>query len=134
MRFLLGLLFLAFAGGSSQATIIQIDYTGMYSGTMTTGNPAISEFTTVAVGPTPFSLTFVFDTLTLWAWHSDSSTSSQLSSFNYPSAGSAYGSFFFSLGGDRFAENIATTGSTSQTVVDQVSVKGARRIDPCSSV
>ncbi|MCK1641921.1 PEP-CTERM sorting domain-containing protein [Bradyrhizobium sp. 157] len=130
MRILLTLLLSLLAGASANASIIQIDYTGTYSGTITTGNPAISQFTTVQVDPTPFSLTFIFDTLTPFAYYSESPTSSTLSGYK---VGYAFGSFFFDVvANSPFSADNASAGSTSQTIVDYVYGKGGQSNRPLS--
>jgi hypothetical protein len=114
--FAAGLLYASICGPAT-ASIITIDYTGTYSGTVTTGNPAISQFTTVQVDLVPFNLHFVFDTLTPLASYTDTPSSSGLFSGFGPSAGSASGTF--SASGYVHAEDTATTGFTSQNIVDQ---------------
>ena len=95
MRVLLTLLILVLAAGqSANATLIQIDYqidyTGTYSGTVMSGNPATGQISTVHVDPTPFSLTFLFDTLTPQAFYTEASGGSGLCSGQFgPSAGRA---------------------------------------------
>jgi hypothetical protein len=119
MRILSGLIFLSLASVPANAAIIQVDYTGTYSGSMTTGNPAISQSSTVQIGPTAFSLTFTFDTLTPFAYFSDTTTSSGLAGYR---VGSASGSFFSNIiGTEPVGTNITSTGgSTSHSVTGQV--------------
>jgi hypothetical protein len=114
--FTAGLLYASICGPAT-ASIITIDYTGTYSGTVTTGDPAISQFTTVQVDSTPFDLHFVFNTLTPYAYYTDTPSSSVLRSGFASSAGSASGTFFAT--GYEYAEDTATTGFTSQTIVDR---------------
>lgn len=100
----------------SQATIISVEYTGTYSGTVMTYNGI--TFTTTTIGPTPFDLTLVFNTLTSGAAYTDTPNSSSLTSFSFsPSVGFATGSFFSS--GTIFASDTASTGTTSQSLVDR---------------
>jgi PEP-CTERM motif len=115
------LLLLFLAGGSANAAIIRIDYTGTYSGTITTGNPAISQFTTSHVDSVPFELNFVFNTDAFLASYTDTPSSSALSSFFGQSVGSASGTFFAS--GNVQAEDAAQTGFTSQTLFDRTASK-----------
>src|ERR1700730_5645888 len=117
MRIFFGLLLLALASGSANETIIQIAYTGTYSGTIPVGNPAIGQFTTTQVDSAPFDLLFTFNTLTPRAFYTDTPTGSELSSFFVPSVGNVGGTF--SVGGSVHAEDTATIGSTSQVLVDQ---------------
>ena len=91
MRFLLGVLIIVLTGGSANAAIIKIEYTGTYSGTLTAGNPALQTSTTTQVGPTPFTLDFSFDTSTFPAFYSDTPSSSRLESNFIASAGSVTG-------------------------------------------
>jgi hypothetical protein len=53
MRVLLSVLFAVLAASSANASIIEIEYIGTYSGTVTTGAPAISQLTTVQIDSTP---------------------------------------------------------------------------------
>jgi hypothetical protein len=107
--------------GTASASIINIDYTGTYSGTTRSGNPAISQFTTTSIGPTPFSLHFRFDTATssFNSFYFDTPDESSLSSSGAPSVGSAFGTFGVGVGGFQSARDYATTGFTSQTVADR---------------
>jgi hypothetical protein len=118
--FAAGLLYASICGPAS-ASIITIDYTGTYSGTVTSGNPAISQFTTSQVDSVPFSLHFVFNTDTPFASYTDTPSSSVLSSFFGQSVGFASGTFFAS--GNVQAGDTSQTGSTSQTLMDRTASK-----------
>ena len=127
MRICLSLLFVLLTAGSSQASLIQINYTGTYSGTTITGDPAISHFTTIVTDPTPFSLTFTFDTTTQFAYYSDSPSNSILTSSLFgPSVGRVSSASFFAFfpTGAYHADDTATSGQTSQSLVDQTISKG----------
>jgi hypothetical protein len=116
MRVLFGLL-LSMIIGSANAAIIQIDYTGFYQGSISSGNPAISQINTVQVGRTDFHLTFIFDTLAPFAFFMETPTSSSfISNFN-PNGGELTGTF--SISGYNYIGDSATSGFTSQTIADQ---------------
>ena len=118
MRKILGLLIFVLASAPANAALIQIGYTGTYSGTTTTGNPAISQFTTVVTDPTPFSLTFVFNTSTPFAYYSETGSGSFLSSGpGGPSVGYVTG-VPFGASGTYHADDTASLGQTSQSLVD----------------
>src|SRR6267142_6599362 len=116
MRIFLGLLFLILAAGSTNASIIQINYTGTYTGTIIAGNPAISQFTTTQVSSTPFDLTLRFDTSRPNSYYSDTPTGSVFNNL-FSNAGSASGTF--SMIGTESSNDTASIGSTSQSLVSR---------------
>jgi hypothetical protein len=122
MRILYFLAFMLFAGGSANGAIIQIDYTGTYTGTVTTGNPAISESTTVQVGPAPFTLQIVFNTADPYGslTYFDTPSSSALYGFNSLSLAMASLSFGGGLDSEVYASDTAATGTTSQILTSRV--------------
>lgn len=123
MRILSYLIFLFIATVPANASIIQVEYTGTYSGSITTGNPAISEFSTTAIGPAAFSVTFTFDTLTPFAYFNETATSSTLSGYH---VGSASGTFVSGMIGTQPVGTFisSSVGSASHSVMDEIISKG----------
>jgi hypothetical protein len=116
MRALFAFLFLVFVGGSANASIIQINYTGTYTGTIVSGNPATSQFTTTYVSSTPFDLTLRFDTSRPNSYYSETPSGSVFNNL-FSSAGSVSGTFFMS--GTESSNDTASIGSTSQSLVSR---------------
>lgn len=110
------LVYLFLAVPSADAAIINVEYTGTYSGTIVSGNPAASQFTTTTVESSRFDVTFVFNTLRPYTSYSDNGTSSTLLSF-YGGGGSASGTFFVTA--PMYASDSASAGTTSQSAVGQ---------------
>ncbi|WP_084292939.1 PEPxxWA-CTERM sorting domain-containing protein [Bradyrhizobium sp. WSM3983] len=117
MRCVLGCILATLFGASANASVIQIDYTGTYSGSVTIGNPSISQFSTSTFGSAPFSLTFVFDSSSPYVDQYSTPTSSALGGYR-AGFGSVAGVYSFDVSGNQNASDSAEIGSTSQTVID----------------
>lgn len=117
MRIPLILIFATLVSASADASIIQIEYTGTYSGSVTIGNPSISQFSTSSFGPSPFNLTFVFDSSSPYLYQDATPTSSILAGYRAGS-GSVSGVYPLSVSGNQTAIDSAQIGSTSQTIID----------------
>jgi PEP-CTERM motif len=111
-----------FSAGAARAAIINVEYTGTYSGTRIVSNVALGGSTTTQISAMPFVLDFRFDTSVDFAQYVDTPDSSSLR-FGFGSF-SASVSGTFNLVGAKLAQDTASVGTTSQLIVGIVQSKG----------